>query len=81
MPGSWEKDIAHTDLRTVFKVCSQEINTHFTLKTNIFYAENQCEIIDTRNVIFVVEELLRITPHLNTPNDAVGHKGLGGLHM
>lgn len=83
MIGSCVKDIAGPDLHTVCKVCSQERDMHFTLKLNVFYAENQHEIIniDTHNAIFAVAELPRITLHFNTPDYAVGHRGLGGLHM
>lgn len=51
---------------------------HFTLKLNIFYAENQHEVtnIDTQDVIFAVAELPRITLSFNTPNYAAVHRGL-----
>lgn len=81
MLGSCVKDIASPDLHMVCKVCSQETNTQFTLNLNVFYAENQHEIIDTHNVIFAVAELPRVTLHFNTPDYAVGHRGLGGLYM
>lgn len=56
---------------------------HFILKLNVFYAENKHEIIniDTHDVIFAVAELPRITLHFNALDYAVGHRGLGGLHM
>lgn len=54
MLGSCVKDTTGLDLPMVCKVFSQETNTYCTLKLNVFYAENQPEMIniDIHDVIF-----------------------------